>query len=308
MLDIQILIDRMLVILLLMGVGFASRKLGYTDAVSNQKLSRVVINVGQVGMILGAVMTAEGAYTKQQALLMLGVSFALMFLITAYGYLAPVILRAKGPARGTYAFMAAFGNIGFVGMPIMSSVYGPESAFLVALFNIPFNLFVYSLGLTMVSGGAQKVRLSGKVFLTPPILSCIVALVIFLLEIPFPKPVSDAMVTLGQLVLPVTLIVLGGSLGTIPVRELFRDPRMYGLMVLKLLVAPVMVWAVLRLFLHDELLVGVLTVTAAMPVAAASTMLSIEYGGDEQLATKSVFLSTLLCTATIPLVVWLLLT
>jgi predicted permease len=81
----------------------------------------------------------------------------------------------------------------------------------------------------------------------------------------------------------------------------------WALLALKLLVVPVLTWCLLRPFIADPVILGVFVVISAMPIAAASTMLSIEYGGDEKLATRCVFLSTLLSVATLPLMVWLLL-
>ena len=307
MLDMRVVVERMLIVLILMAVGFVARKTGRTDAVANQKLSHIIINVAQCGMILGAVMNAELGITRAQALGGLGISFGLMALFLCIGYLTPVLLRAKGETRGTYRFMSAFGNTGFIGMPIIGSVFGREAVLLVALFNIPFNLSVYTLGMAMISGGEHKVRFSLKALLSPPVVASLLALLIFLFDIPFPTVVADAAVTLGELVLPGCLLVLGGSLGAIPLKEVFNTGRVYLLLFIKHIAEPVIVWAILRPFISDPLVLGTFTLIASMPIAAASTMLSIEYGGDEVLATKSVFLSSLASVGTIPLIAYLLL-
>ena len=305
--DMTLLIDRMLIILILLAVGFLARKTGHTDAVTNKKLSHVIINIGQCGMILGAVMNAEFELTRAEALGALGLSFLVLPLMLGVGFLTPILLRAKGASRGTFRFMGAFGNIGFVGMPIVNSIFGSEAVFLVALFNIPFNIFLYTLGMMMISGGGHKTGFSPRKLLSPPVMTSFIALVIFLLGIPFPTSVASSAKTLGEMVLPCCLLVLGGSLGAMPMKKVFTNPRVYGLLVIKHFALPLIIWATLRPFVANSLLLGTLTVTAAMPIAAASTMLSIEYGGDEELATKSVFLSSLASVGTIPLVVHLLL-
>ncbi len=309
MLDMSAVIGRMLVILLLLAVGFLSRKLGYTDEVSNQRLSRIIINVAQCGLILASVMNVESPFSRSDVFLFLGLSFLLTGFLVGLGYLTPLLLRVKGPARGTYIFMTAFGNVGFLGMPVIGSIFGTDAVFLPALFCIPFNLFVYSIGISMVSGGAQKARFSYRAFLNPPVIFSFAALIIFLLDIPFPEFVATSADTLGEMVLPGTLLVLGGSLGGMTFRETFTAGgwRCWAQLFIKLLVIPVIVWALLRLVVHNATMLGVFTVIAAMPIAAASTMLSLEHGGDEKLASRGVFLSTLLSVFTIPLVVWLLL-
>jgi len=307
MLNMHTVMNRMLVILLLFCTGFAARKARYLDEVSNQKLSRIIINVANSGLVLGSVMNQESAYTKAQALSTLGISFAVLFLLVLLGCLTAILLRVKGKDRGTYQFMTAFGNVGFMGMPVISSIFGPQAVFLAALFSIPTNLYMYTVGLFMISGDRKKVRFSTKALLNQPVFSSLAALVIFLLDIPFPEPVAEAASTLGGFVLPASMLVLGSSLGGISFREVFGGARLYGQIACKLLAAPVLTWAFLRLFVRDPVVLGVLTVIAAMPVASATTMLSIEYGGNEKLATRSVVLSTFLSVATIPLVVYLLL-
>jgi predicted permease len=307
MLDMHAVIDRMTVIFILLCVGFAARKLKAADAVTNEKLSRIILHVAQIGLVLSSVMNVDSNVTEKVALSTLGISFLLMLVFVGFGYLAPILLRVKGEDRGVYAFITAFGNIGFMGIPVIASIFGSDAVFLTALFTIPFNLILFSVGLTMISGGEQKLRFSPRLFLSAPIFGSLAALVIFLLHIPFPGVVVEAATTLGSFVLPGTMLVLGGSLAAIPLREVVSDLRLYAQMFLKLIVTPVLAWGILQLLTKEPLIIGTLTVVSAMPVAAAATMVSTQYGGNEKLATRAVVLSTFLSVLTIPLVARLLL-
>jgi predicted permease len=307
MLDMRVVINRMLAILILLCIGYLARKLKYTDAVSNQKLSHIIVNIAQCGLILGSVMNVEPSYSKAQALSALGISFIMMAVFTGLGYLTPILLRDKGETRGTYVFMTAFSNVGIMGMPLVASIFGPETCFLATLFSIPFNLFMYTVGLAMISGTRQNVRFSPRWFFSPPLLASLAAFFIFFLDIPFPTPVADAAYTLGEFVLPGSMLVLGSSLAGIPTREVFSGVRFYVHLLLKLIAYPLLVGVLLRLFIQDPIILGVLTVIAAMPIASSATMLSIEYGGNEKLATRGVVLSTFLSVVTVPLIVYLLL-
>jgi predicted permease len=192
MLDMHAVISRMAVIFLLLCVGFIARKMKATDAVTNEKLSQIIIHVAQVGLILSSVMNVDSSVTNAVALSTLLISFVLMLVFVGFGYLAPILLRVKGEDRGVYTFITAFGNIGFMGMPVIASIFGSDAVFLTALFNIPFNLFLFSIGMTMISGGEQKLRFSPRLFLSAPIIASLAALVIFLLDIPFPAVVAEA--------------------------------------------------------------------------------------------------------------------
>jgi predicted permease len=308
MLDMQAIISRMAVILILLCVGFIARKMKALDEVSNEKVSRIIIQVALIGLILSSVMNVESGLSKAQALSSLGISFLLMLLCVGLGYLAPILLRVKAEEdRGVYIFVTAFGNIGFMGMPVVASLFGKDAVFLTALFNIPFNLFVFSIGLTMITDGQQRLRFSPRLFLSSPIIASLVALVIFLLDIPFPPFVAEAASTLGNFVLPSVMLVLGSSLAAIPLREIFADLRLYGQIILRLIIAPILTWGILQLLTKEPIIIGTLTVLAAMPAAAVATMLCTQYGGNERLATRSAVLSTFLSVLTIPLIVSLLL-
>ena len=75
---------------------------------------------------------------------------------------------------------------------------------------------------------------------------------------------------------------------------------------LRLVVFPVIAFVVLSPFVADKLLLGVAVLLIAMPVAANSVLLSEENKVDSTLASQGVFLSTLLCLATIPVLEFLL--
>ena len=85
------------------------------------------------------------------------------------------------------------------------------------------------------------------------------------------------------------------------------DWRVYAYAPVRLLIAPVLLWLVLRPFIHDGLLLDVIVLVGATPSAAMAAMLAIEYGGDERLASRAIFVSTVLSVLTIPAICWLLL-
>ena len=91
-----------------------------------------------------------------------------------------------------------------------------------------------------------------------------------------------------------------------PIREALTDWRAYGVSLVRLVLCPLVVWAVLRLFVGGTVL-GVLTVIAACPSGAMITILSLRYGVDETFATRVNFVSTVLCAGTLPLMTHILL-
>lgn len=102
------------------------------------------------------------------------------------------------------------------------------------------------------------------------------------------------------------MIVIGANIGMSRFSDLYADWRVYILSFVKLIVSPVVMFLICRIFVHDEVFLGVLVVSSAMPVAALASMLSIEYNGNAAAASRGVFITTLLSLATIPFVLNLL--
>ena len=70
-----------------------------------------------------------------------------------------------------------------------------------------------------------------------------------------------------------------------------------------LLFLPLLTWGILMLLpVEDPLVIGVTLIIMAMPSPAVTSILAETYGGDTQFASEAVFLSSLLCLVTIPLI------
>ncbi len=303
--EISSIVNQMLVLLVLLIVGVAAYKTGITDDTANQKLSRLLLHVVQSAMILGSVMGTELTMGAIDVLLILLYTFIMYALLIALALLVPKVLRVKEPAAGMYRFATVFGNVGFMGFPIIASVFGSEAVFYAALCNMPFNLLIYTLGIVFVSG--EKRAFDWRLFVNAPLIATLIALIIFFFQIPVPGFLSEAVNLLGDMTVPMAMLVIGASLGKMPLREVLGDWRIYAFAPIRLILAPVLVWFVLHFFVTDATVLGTIVLLAATPVAANATMICIEYGGDQALASRSVFVTTVLSVVTIPLVAYLLL-
>jgi hypothetical protein len=128
-----------------------------------------------------------------------------------------------------------------------------------------------------------------------------IGLALFLVGYTLPSPVHTGLELIGSVTTPLAMLVVGALLATLPAARLAGDWRIYLLSGLRLIVFPVIAFVVLSPFITDKLLLGVVVLLIAMPVAANSVLMSEEYKVDSTLASQGVFLSTLLCLATIPL-------
>lgn len=197
--------------------------------------------------------------------------------------------------------MLVFPNVGFMGIPVSEVILGPDSLFYVILFNLPFNLLVFTMGIWLLAHERSR-KLDPLLLLTPGLIASIAGLALFLIGYDIPFPVDLALDWIGKATTPLAMIVVGALLAALPPSRLAGDWRIVAITALRLLVLPVLAFILLAPFISDRLLLFSTVLLIAMPVAANTVLLSEEYDVDAILASQGVFLSTLVSCATIPLI------
>ena len=298
-------VNQMAVLFITLALGFIGNKARILTADSNKLLSRLVLNISMPCTVLSSVMNGAARATGHDVLVFLLLTLVFYAVTFIFAWPFPKLARSTRADSGLLRFLLIFGNIAFMGYPVIQAVYGDGALFYVTLLNIPFNLMLFSLGIILTSG--KKEKLSIRLFLTPTMLASLVSVLIFALNITMPQVIVDTSALVGKMTTPVAMLIIGSTLAGIPFREVFSEIRLYPLMLIRLVVIPLVVWLALRFFVSDAQMLGILVLEAGMPTATAAAMLSLQYGGNDKLASKGVFLTTLFSVVTIPLLLFLLL-
>lgn len=301
--DISSLFSQMLVLLILLLVGVVCAKTGVIDPDGNKKITAFTLAVPQSCMILASAINVDFEIAAAKLVAVFFSGFAFYAVLAALGALAYVLLGKRSAQRELFAFMTVFGNVGFMGLPVVQTLFGSQAVLYASLFNVPFNLLAYSVGAALLRGDMRG-GWNWEVLLSPPMVSTCVAIVLLFAHIHIPTPVESAVDYMGDMIVPLSMIIIGASLGKMPLKTALGDWRCYAFSAFRLLAVPAAVFFVMGRFTSDMLVLGTMTVQAAMPVAAISAMLALQYGRNEALASKTVFISTLLSTLTIPLICW----
>ena len=231
-----------------------------------------------------------------------GISLFCYVVYFLVGVVFVIVTHTPKKQRGTYIFMLLFGNVGFMGYPVIQAVFGINAMIYAVIFNVMFNFIVYSIGIILI-GEEKAGKFNPKLLINTPMVTALVALILFFTPIPLPEYLNDALNYLGNLTTPLAMIIIGGTIAKMKARELFNDWRIYVFTVFRLIVMPFAVLAAMNL-LHEQqyLIRGTAVVLAATPVATNATMLAIQYDGDVDLVSKGIFFSTVLSVASIPIV------
>lgn len=303
--DMAPVLTQMGILVFIMAVGFFCTKIGVTGPEFTRSGSKVVLNVLLVFTILDSVTSADMELSLADVGMDLAAYFAMVFISAALGLLIARLLGGRSDRRGISAFAVAFSNTVFVGFPVIESIYGAEGILIATLSNIPFNLLVYTMGVAMINGSTKG--MSVKSALSAPLVATVIAVAFFMTGWELPDPVVQCFDIIGSGTVPMSMLVVGASLGSISVKEALSDWRVYAVSLMRLVISPFIVWMVLRLFVHDEMLLGISMILASCPTAMIATALAIRAGRDEAYASQCIFVSTVLSAATMPLMIWLLL-
>lgn len=298
-----VLIEKMALLVMLLALGYLCARLKLVGPEFNKGLSKLVINVFLAGMILSSVINKKLEMTGGDVafgLLMMTLS---MLICVGIGWLSPTLLRIKDGDKGMYRILAAFMNNGFMGFPLVAAVYGENTVFFASLSNIPFNLLLYTVGVMLLQKGDKNTKFSIKSVINVPIVATLIAVVIFIFEIPMPKLVDDVADTLSAATVPLSMMCVGLSLGSVSLKEALMQPRLYGISLVRLLICPLAVWLVLRIFITNPVILGTIVILSACPSAIICTILGIQYGRDGVESSEAIFISTMLSMITIPLLI-----
>ncbi len=149
-----------------------------------------------------------------------------------------------------------------------------------------------------------------KIILNPPTIAVIVALPFFFCNVTVPEQVMTPVSYLGDMTLPLSMIILGVRLADMKPVLLVNNWRVYVASALKLVVSPLLSLGVLLLVdlicPLDRFVIIALYIIAAMPTASSALNFAEMYGGDRETAAASTLMSTILCIVTIPVLMLLL--
>ena len=328
------LILNVAILFIMMVPGVIMKKCKLCTDAFGKGISNLVLYIAQPCLIVYAYLSCEESFAD----IWLGclMTFILSFLAhTIFTLIAlPVFKKAPDGACRMLRFATIFSNAAFMGIPLIEEIASSPTAVIYAsIYNITFNLFLWTLGVKLCTDGLTEMhndedcdcheQLSGmsqvsvkKVILHPVTLASVIGLALLIfgvnngtLESIHLSIVSDSLLKLKHLVAPLSMVVIGLRLADLNFKNFFNDVYMYIFLVLRHLALPaltVLVMKLLSLFLPiDDTVALVIAIMASAPAATSATMFAEKYDCDAPYVSRLVTVSTVLCIATMPLIVLL---
>ncbi|MCI1956652.1 MAG: AEC family transporter [Oscillospiraceae bacterium] len=296
----MIALQQMCVLFAMMLIGYIAFRAGYLTEPVSVKLSSIVVNIANPALILTSVSDFKNVQTADLtvAAAAAAVTYALLILTSCF---IPDLLRVKKSDRPSYRLMCVFNNVGFMGLPIIQTMYGKQALLFAAVFIFFYNILIYTFGVKILRADGDLVVFLRDI-LNPGVIACLAALLIMLCRIKIPTLGASIFTMCGNLTAPLSMMCIGASFGCFRFRELFCKWKLILFSLLKLLVIPALGILLMRPLIQNRLILDIALIVLATPVGSMTTMLAQQYGADYQVTSQGIALSTVLSIVTIPLI------
>lgn len=210
--------------------------------------------------------------------------------------------RKKNDENPIYKYASIYGNVGFMALPLASEILGDEGVFYCANGVIAFNIITFIHGVKIMNRDGFKLNLKNLV-LNPGIISVIIGLPLFLLQVKLPVLIEQPMSYLAELNTPLAMLIFGTYLANTDLKTMFTDKKIYLAAFLKLLAMPLLCIGIYHICGVSGTLLVACAITACVPSANNTFMFASKYGRNTGLASKTVALVSLFSIITMPVVI-----
>lgn len=307
--DISVILHQMVQLFIVIGIGYLLFKVKMIGVEFNRQATKLLVNCTMPATIMSSVLAQPAERDLSIVFKVFGISLVIYILLPVLAILVVKLIRIPKEQQGLYMFMTTFSNVGFMGFPVVGSIFGDTAVFYAAMLNIIFTIANFTYGVVQMNYGT--VSSGGKLFkwknlLSPGLIFSVLSVLVYVASVTFPADVVSVIDTLGSLTTPMAMLLIGSTLATMDIRSVINEKRVYAFIPFRQIIVPVIVWGILRLFVRDTLILGVMTVLLLMPVANNSVLFATMFEKDEQLAAKTVFISTVFSIVSVPLMLYIL--
>lgn len=295
----KITAQQVLILFLLIGLGVISVKCGVLQLEWKKAFSNLLVFLVIPAMLIDSYLT-EFDWEVFSNLLQ---AFALGAILLLLGLAITMILsiKAKGRDWQVVRFACIFSNAGYMGFPLIKALYGSAGVFYASAFLSVFNILLWTVGYSMMSGKIKAKEILRSVCTTPAMTAVAVGLVIYLLQIPVPDIIKQPIEMVGNMNTAISMIITGMIIAGTDFKVLMRNRLLFFVIAVRMFVIPVVcIGLFVLLGIHGTVAAIVLLLEAA-PTAAITSVFAVQFGHDENLAAGAVVVTTFVSMITLPL-------
>ena len=294
-----LVLQQILIIFGYVAVGLAAGKLGVINPEQRKFLTKLCSSL----MLPFTILSAASMEVDATAFRSLGIALCVMFLVMggtmAVSALLGRSLRTEQKLRSAMTSLVTFPNCTFLGLPLCMALFGQTAVLYNCAALIAFNVLFFTVQLPMFTGGKRNL----KAVLTVPTLATALLLVMLALGLHWPAPVQTVVSSIGSMITPMSLIIIGVMLSENDLLAIFREKAVYLVMLLRNFLIPAVTMLILCAIPLDKDAKLCILVYLSCPCATLTTIYSIQTDTRPQLCARAVLFSTIAFAASLPFVI-----
>lgn len=290
-------VEKVTILFIMIGTGYACAKLRAITKRGAAQMTTVLLYIVTPCVIVSSLQSTTGSVSMQT----IAIAGALAVLAHVVGIAVSTLLfhNREERRKKVLQFSVVYSNCGFMGLPLVQAVLGNQGVVYASIYIAVFNVFVWTHGFAMMSGG-QKASIK-KIVFNPGIIGLLIGLPLFALSIHLPDVIASPINSFSALNTPLAMLVIGCHIAQVRFRELFSDKDVYLVSIFRLLVIPAIVLGIMLLLKPDPMVLKACVISSSAPAGATVVLFAAQYGSDAKLASKSVAITTLLSIFTMPI-------
>ncbi|NLM03847.1 MAG: AEC family transporter [Clostridiales bacterium] len=288
-----------LFIMILVGV-YGSKKKIITSQI-NKGLTDILVQIALPFMIVSSFIFTYDHTIKTNIVHTFYYSPIAYIVIIAISYL--LLLPIKNDKKTILHFANVFTNTGYVGFPILYSIYGNEGVIYGSIFNMFFVIFVWTYGLMLFKDFKKKEfkKEIRNVLLNPSIIAIYIGIVIMVFNIRLPNALISSMKSIGNMTGPLSMFIIGVILSNIKIRKYLKDWTIYYGIITKLVIIPIIIYFISILLVDLSKAVITVIIMTAMPASTMTSIFAESYDKQKEYAALLVSITTLLSLISVPI-------
>ncbi len=303
--NVLIASEQVAILYVLVAVGAICDKIGvYTEKIA-KSCTDLLFYIITPAVIIQSFCTLEyNPETAKSLFIALGCGFVLHIVSATISSL--VFNRCSIDEGCIYKYSCAYGNCGYMALPLANAVLGDEGVFYCSAVIISFQIFSFTHGIHTITKGKQGERVKldlKKLILNPGVISVIIGLPLFLLSVNLPKVIASPINYIASLNTPVAMLIFGTYIANTNFKSIFKNWRIFAVALIKLVVLPLILMAGFRLAGITGALLAALSISAGAPTANNTVMFAAKYDRNTGLASQTVAVVSFISIITLPVMI-----
>lgn len=267
-------------------------------------LNEYALKVGFPVLIFTSLLKTPLSWSEHAPLIAVNSIFILAGFLIAF--VAGKILRLEIQMIRTLYLCLVFGNVAYLGIPVLVQVWGDEILPTASVIVAVYLFWIFTVGIGFLDFTRQENRqdimkdVLRNLLKNPLLLSVFFGFAVAGMGIKFPDMIMTSLNMITASVTPVVLIVIGLFIGKSNLGKLSEWTPVFIFSCVTLAVMPAIFYFAIKLTGHSPNQFSSSITEAAMPVAITPFALADMYGLNKEFIARSIVLSTILSVISLP--------